>query len=43
MLAWRGMARDSFHESVSHYFNRAAAHAKLEEGLERLAAFVRGL
>lgn len=27
------MARDSFHESVSHYFNRAAAHAKLEEGL----------
>lgn len=27
------MSRDSFHESVTHYFNRAAAHSSIDEGL----------
>ena len=27
------MSRDNFHESVTHYFNRAAAYSNLDEGL----------
>ncbi|HCN30979.1 MAG TPA: glutamate dehydrogenase [Verrucomicrobiales bacterium] len=29
----RAMPRDAFHESVSHYFNRAASYSKVDEGL----------